>query len=175
MQLTPVIQKFILHWGEMGTKWGINRTIAQIQALLYVAPEALSAEEISETLNVARSNVSNSLKELLNWRIIKIEPLLGERKDHFKSIEDPWELFKIIMIERKRREIDPALEVLRECLKEATEKTPLEKHSKKKLKELHDFMEISTAWFEQLSSLPVKSLTKFFKFGHKMKKIFKIG
>jgi len=175
MQLTPLTQKYILHWGEMGTKWGINRTIAQIQALLYISPEALSAEEIAETLSVARSNVSNSLKELLNWRIIKIEPLLGERKDHFKSIEDPWELFKIIMTERKRREIDPALDVLKECLKEATGKSALDIHSKKKLTELHDFMEISTSWFEQLGSLPVKSLTKFFKFGHKMKKIFKIG
>src|SRR5438309_11938563 len=114
--LSPVQQKFVLHWGEMGTRWGINRTVAQIHALLYVSPKPLDAEEIAETLGVARSNVSTSLKELQGWGIVKVVHVMGDRRDHFESVKDVWSLFQIIMDERKKREIDPTLAVLRECV-----------------------------------------------------------
>jgi len=114
-KLSPVEQKFILHWGEMGTRWGINRTVAQIHALLYLAPRPLNAEDIASTLSVARSNVSTSLKELQGWRIVKLVHVLGDKRDHFESLKDPWELFRMVLDERKRREIDPTLHVLREC------------------------------------------------------------
>ena len=104
MQLSPVQQKFILHWGEMGTRWGINRTVAQIHALLYVWPEPLNAEEIAETLSVARSNVSTSLKELQSWRIVKLVHVMGDKRDHFESMKDVWEMFRVVLDERKRRE-----------------------------------------------------------------------
>src|SRR5437762_2473532 len=117
--LTPVQQKFILHWGKMGTQWGINRTVAQIHALLYLSPKPLNAEEIADTLTVARSNVSSSLWELQGWRIVKIVHVMGDRRDHFESIQDPWELFRIVLDERKRREIDPTLALLRECVADA--------------------------------------------------------
>src|SRR5438445_2537861 len=104
--LTPIQQKFILHWGEMGTRWGINRTVAQVHALLYISPKPLNAEEIADTLTVARSNVSNSLKELQAWGIVRIVHVMGDRRDHFESLKDVWELFQIILNERKRREID---------------------------------------------------------------------
>src|SRR5213592_2706618 len=114
-KLSPVQQKFILHWGEMGTRWGINRTVAQIHALLYLSPRPLHAEEIAKTLSVARSNVSTSLRELQSWGIVRIVHVLGDRRDHFESLKDVWEMFRIILEERKRREIDPTLRALQEC------------------------------------------------------------
>src|SRR2546430_859333 len=116
--LTPVAQKFILHWGEMGTRWGINRTVAQVHALLFLSPRPVPADEIAETLAVARSNVSTSLRELQGWRIVRVVHVLGDRRDHFESIKDVWEIFRIVSEERKRREIDPTLRVLDECVQE---------------------------------------------------------
>ena len=104
MTLTEVQQKFVLHWGEMGTRWGINRTVAQIHALLYISPKPLNAEDIAETLAVARSNVSTSLKELQGWRIVKLVHVLGDKRDHFESMRNVWEMFRIVLDERKRRE-----------------------------------------------------------------------
>src|SRR5579872_1448881 len=117
--LTPIAEKFVLHWGEMGTRWGINRTVAQIHALLYLSSRPLNAEEIAETLSVARSNVSTSLKELQGWGIVKVVHVLGDRRDHFESMKDVWEMFRVIVEQRKRRELDPTLALLRECAAEA--------------------------------------------------------
>ena len=119
MRLSPVQQKFILHWGEMGTRWGINRTVAQVHALLYLSPEPLTAEQITETLAVARSNVSTSLRELQAWGIVRVVHVLGERRAHFEALKDVWEMFQIILDERKKRECDPTLHVLRELAAEA--------------------------------------------------------
>src|ERR1700726_742686 len=116
--LTPVGQNFILHWGELGTRWGINRTVAQVHALLFLAPRPLPADEISTTLAVARSNVSTSLRELQGWGIVRVVHVLGDRRDHFESIKDVWGLFRIVSEERKRREIDPTLQAIRECVRE---------------------------------------------------------
>src|SRR5229473_6287253 len=114
--LSPVAQKFILHWGEMGARWGVNRTVAQVHALLFLSPRPLHAEEIARTLSVARSNVSTTLRELQGWRIVRAVSVLGDRRQHFESMKDVWEMFRIIVEERKRREIDPTLEMLRVCL-----------------------------------------------------------
>src|ERR1700726_1533269 len=116
--LTPVAQKFILHWGEMGTRWGINRTVAQVHALLFLAPKPVPADEIAATLSVARSNVGTSLRELQGWGIVRVVHVLGDRRDHFESIKDVWEIFRIVSEERKRREIDPTLQAIRECVRE---------------------------------------------------------
>ena len=113
MILAPTIQKYILHWGEMGTRWGVNRTVAQIHALLFLSNQPLPAEDIAETLAVARSNVSNSLKELQSWGLVRITHLAGDRRDHFVALQDVWEIFRVIVEERKKREIDPTLTVLR--------------------------------------------------------------
>src|SRR5713101_3583977 len=118
-ELTPITTRFILHWGEMATRWGINRTVAQIHALLFVSVKPLHAEEIAQTLSVARSNVSTSLKELQSWGIIRVVHVLGDRRDHFESMKDVWELYRQVMDERKRREIDPTLSMLRDCVIEA--------------------------------------------------------
>src|ERR1043165_1528734 len=118
-KLSPVQQQFILHWGEMGTRWGINRTVAQIHALLYLSPEPLDAEEIAKTLGIARSNVSTSLRELQGWGIVKLVHVLGDKRDHFDSLKDVWEMFRIVADERKKREIDPTLNMLRTCIAQA--------------------------------------------------------
>src|SRR5205809_5143672 len=119
MQLTPVMQKFVLHWGEMGTRWGINRTVAQIHALLYLSAKPLNAEEIVETLGVARSNISTSLRELQNWGIVRVVHVMADRRDHFESLKDVFAMFRIIARERKKREIEPTLRVLRDCIDES--------------------------------------------------------
>ena len=106
MKLTSLTRKYILHWGEMGTRWGINRTVAQVHALLFVSPKPLNAEEISLTLSVARSNVSTSLKELQNWGLVKVIHVLGDRRDHFETYKDVWALFQIVIQERMRREVE---------------------------------------------------------------------
>src|SRR5512141_1834592 len=117
--LSPVQQKFILHWGEMGTRWGINRTVAQIHALLFITQKPLNAEDIVQALNVARSNVSTSLKELQGWGIVKLTHVLGDKRDHFESMKDVWEMFRVVLDERKKREIDPTIALLRACVAEA--------------------------------------------------------
>src|SRR5215472_569984 len=139
MKLSPVQQKFVLHWGEMGTRWGINRTVAQIHALLYISPNPLHAEEIAETLNVARSNVSTSLKELQSWRIVKLVHVLGDKRDHFESMKDVWEMFRVVLDERKRREIDPTIAILGECITEAGKGKDTDKSTGERLRELHLF------------------------------------
>ena len=113
MKITPLMEKYVLHWGEMGTRWGVNRTVSQIHALLYLSPEPLTAEQITNTLNVARSNVSNSLKELQSWGLVSMIHVLGDRRDHFVVKGDTWEMLMTIVEERKRREIEPIFTMLR--------------------------------------------------------------
>src|ERR1700758_727113 len=115
MRLTTVMQRYIIHWGEMGSRWGVNRSVAQIHALLYLSPQPLHAEEIAETLGIARSNVSMGLKELLSWELVQVSHTLGDRRDFFQAPQDPWEVIRIVVGGRKRREIDPTLTFLRDC------------------------------------------------------------
>src|SRR6476660_9928920 len=152
--LPLVAQKFILHWGEMGTRWGINRTVAQVHALLFLSPVPMPADEISTTLAVARSNVSTCLRELQGWGIVKIVHVLGDRRDHFESQKDVWELFRQVLDERKRREVDPTLTILRDCVIEAEKAGRDEKYAKERLSDLLDFFETTTAWYQQLRRLP---------------------
>src|SRR5204862_1963582 len=146
-KLSPVQQKFVLHWGEMGTRWGINRTVAQIHALLYLSPRSLNAEEIASTLGVARSNVSTSLKELQGWGIVKRVHVLGDQRDHFESMKDVWEMFRVVLDERKKREIDPTLAVLRTCIAEAEKDKATDAHTQQRLRDLAEFFEMTTAWY----------------------------
>src|SRR6185436_3158527 len=140
--LSSVAQKFILHWGEMGTRWGINRTVAQIHALLYLSPKPLPAEDIASTLSVARSNVSNSLWELQSWGVAKVVHVMGDHRDHFESLKDVWNMFEIVLDERKRREIDPTVKMLRESVAELEEnKTEADAYTKERLEEMLDFFD----------------------------------
>jgi DNA-binding transcriptional regulator GbsR (MarR family) len=169
MKLTPVMERFILHWGEMGTRWGINRTVAQIHALLFVSGKPLHAEEIADTLSIARSNVSTSLRELQNWGIVKVVHLLGDRRDHFETMKDVWQMFRIVLEERKRREIDPTITVLAECVAEAEKSSDSETYQR--LQELQSFLETVSNWYEQVKKMPTASLIKIIKLGGRVQRL----
>jgi DNA-binding transcriptional regulator GbsR (MarR family) len=156
--LTPVAQKFVLHWGEMGTKWGINRTVAQVHALLFLSPHPVPADEISTTLSVARSNVSTSLRELQGWGIVRVVHVLGDRRDHFETIKDVWEIFRTVSEERKRREIDPTLRALAECVQELKSGAQGEAYTRERLESMLDFLTIMTGLFEEVLRMPVSAL-----------------
>ncbi len=171
MNLTPTIQKYILHWGEMGARWGVNRTVAQIHALLFLANEPLHAETIAETLSVARSNVSNSLKELQSWGLVRITHVAGDRRDHFLALQDVWEIFRVIVEERKKREIDPTLAVLRACAVEAESDPQLEQATKLKMEQVLDFLEMLTATYDDYKHLPPATMQRFLKMGGKVARL----
>jgi DNA-binding transcriptional regulator GbsR (MarR family) len=156
--LTPVAQKFILHWGEMGTRWGINRTVAQVHALLFISPKPVNAEDIANTLSVARSNVSTSLRELQGWGIVRVVHVLGDRRDHFESVKDVWEIFRIVAEERKRREIDPTLRVLRECVEEIHGTGEADKYTRERLETMLEFLSAMTGLFEEVVRMPAGTL-----------------
>lgn len=168
MELSEIQRKFILHWGEMGTRWGINRTVAQIHALLYVSPEPLNAETIAATLSVARSNVSTSLRELQGWGICKIVHKLGDRRDHFTTLPDVWEMYTIVMDERKRREIDPTTELLKELVAESDASKSPDTYTRKRLGEMLEFIETMSTWYEQFRKLPRSAYVKMAQMGSKL-------
>ncbi|QYF92137.1 GbsR/MarR family transcriptional regulator [Massilia sp. PAMC28688] len=171
MALGPTEQKFILHWGEMGTRWGVNRTVAQIHALLFLANRPLSAEDIAEALGVARSNVSNSIKELQSWKLIRVTHLLGDRRDHFVALQDVWEIFRVIVEERKRREIDPTLTMLRECAIEGGSDSALEPASLARMNEVLGFLDMLGASYDDYKHLPPATLQRFLKMGGKVARL----
>ena len=166
--LSPVTQKFVLHWGEMGARWGINRTMAQIHALLFLSEKPLHAEDICDLLGVARSNVSTSLRELQNWQVVKITHVMGDRRDHFEAIKDVFEMFRTIAIERKKREVDPTLGALRECIAETDPADPSDAYTRQRLKDLEEFFETGNHWFEKVSRLPSGRVRQAMKLGDKL-------
>ena len=175
MELTPLTQKFVLHWGEMGSRWGINRTVAQIHALLFLSPKPLDAEEIAQTLDVARSNVSNSLRELQGWGIVRVVHVLGDRRDHFESMKDVWEMFRIVIDERKKRETDPTLAMLRESVAEAKKPGQADAYTRQRLEDMLEFFELMTHWCEQTRRLPTAAVVRLVKMGDKVVKLLGIG
>lgn len=156
-ELSEVQKKFILHWGEMGARWGINRTVAQVHALLYLSPKPLHAEEIANSLNVARSNVSNSLRELQGWGVVRVTHQLGDRRDHFETMTDVWEMFRIIIEERKRREIDPMLPLLDECLRELGDGAD-DKYTRERIAAMQEFMTAMTQLYDEAKGFPLGTL-----------------
>src|SRR5438309_5681380 len=165
--LSPIAQKFVLHWGEMGTRWGINRTVAQIHALLFLSKKPLPADEIARALSIARSNVSNSLRELQNWGIVRVVHILGDRRDHFESMKDVFEMFRVIARERKKREIDPTLQVLQRCIAEAGKAKSADRYTRERLTDLLQFFELAETAYLQLEKLPTAALLKMAKMGDK--------
>ncbi|MEM9883924.1 MAG: MarR family transcriptional regulator [Planctomycetota bacterium] len=171
MKLTPVQEKFVLHWGEMGTRWGVNRTVAQVHALLYLSEDPLPADAIVDTLGVARSNVSTSIRELQGWGIVHTVPVFGERRDHFTTTADVWEMFQTILDERKKREIDPTLAILRECVEQAESSGKEDDHTLTRIRELHDLLGNLSRWYTQVRTLPTGAVIKFVKMGSKVWKV----
>ena len=165
------MKKFMLHWGELGTRWGINRTVAQIHALLYLSPKPLNSEDIAETLSIARSNVSTSLKELQSWGIVKVIHEFGDRKDYFESEKDVWEMARIVLDERKKREIDPTLTILRECLLDSANKADGDEYADKKLKEMLEYFEQIVSWYNLMSTMSTDNVRRLIKLGSGVKKV----
>lgn len=168
MDLTPVMQRYILHWGEMGARWGTNRSVAQIHALLYLAGRPMHAEEIAETLTIARSNVSNSLKELQGWGLIRLTHLPGDRRDHFEARTDPWDMLTLIVEGRKKREIDPTLEMLAACVAEADADRTTPPEVKARLREMQGFMIGLDRWYVQVRQIPRPTLIRLIGLGAKV-------
>jgi len=170
MDLSPTLSRFVLHWGEMGTRWGVNRTVAQIHALLYITARPMHAEEIVDTLKVARSNVSNSLRELQGWNLVKLVHVAGDRRDHFETSKQVWELLRTIVKERQRREIEPTVAVLRELLADpGISKDPAE--ATLRMQETLELLETLTLWSDEMLRLDTETLTKVLKLGAKIKKL----
>ncbi len=173
MELTPIQQNFIMHWGEMGEKWGLNRTIAQIHGLLYLSPHPLTAEEISETLSVARSTVSVGLHELQDWGIIKVVHVLGERTDRFEIKGDVWEMFRWIVDYRKRREVDPTLNMLRQAAAEL-EQGQEETHTKVRMGEMLALFETADSLYAQVQNIPTRTIVRIARMNNIVSKLLKL-
>src|SRR3954451_2667424 len=161
----PEVQAFILHWGEMGTNWGVNRSVAQIHALLYLSDRPINAEDISDTLKLARSNVSTALKELQSYAIVRRTHVAGDRRDHFVAETDLWELLMRISAERKRREVDPTIELLARLKDQIAERKDVPEHVRQRIDRMHEFISTLTNWYDQVRRLPKPTLVVLMKLG----------
>jgi len=165
MQMSPAVEKYVLHWGEMGTRWGTNRTVAQIQALLYLSPRPLRADEIVDLLSVARSNVSTSIRELQSYGLVKMIHVLGDRRDYFESVSDVWELFRIIIEQRKQRELNPTLSMLRNCAQEVEAEEDTDPVTKERIRNMLGFVESTSEWYDKIREVPTEKLQKLMRLG----------
>ena len=165
VKLPAAVQRFVLHWGEMGAVWGTNRSVGQIHALLYLSDKPLAAEELADTLGLARSNVSNSLKELIGWNLIRRVHVMGDRRDFYAAESDLWEMVTRIAEGRKAREVDPTLDMLRVCLKEANSDPFMSATARGRIAQMHDFVTLLDGWAEQMRRVPRAKLTLLMKLG----------
>ncbi|MBP33155.1 MarR family transcriptional regulator [Methylobacterium sp.] len=168
--LPAAVERFVLHWGDLGGQWGVNRSVAQIHALLYLSERPLTAEDIAGTLGIARSNVSTSLRELLGWNLIRRVPVMGERRDHYVAETDLWEMVTRIAAGRKEREIDPAIAALRACVAEADADPALGAVAKRRLRTMLDFTETMERWYGQMLNVPRGTLAKLIRLGGRIVK-----
>ncbi len=165
MTLTAPMNEFILHWGEMGTRWGVNRTVAQVHALLYLSPDPLTAEEIADTLTVARSNVSTSLRELQNWKLVDVVSRMGDRRDFFHTSHDVWTLFLIVIEQRVEREIVPTLTILRRLSADSRTDRSTPKEVSGRIAAMLDFLGDMHTWYSQIRTLPPSTLRALMRIG----------
>lgn len=170
--LSPIRRRFVMHWGEMGSRWGVNRTVAQIHALLFLSGRPMHAEEIAEILQVARSNVSNSLKELQNLNLVRVIHIFADRRDHFETSKDVWELMRTVVRERKSREFDPTVGVLKECMADPGYVTE-DKDTRKRIEDTHGLMVAMSSWGEEMLRMEPATLMKVMKLGSKIQKLMR--
>ncbi len=165
--MSPLLASFVSHFGEMGSRWGINRTVGQIYALIYVSPVPLHADHIADTLAFSRSNVSMGLKELQAWRLVKLRHIQGDRREYFDAPGDAWETFRTLLEERRRREIEPTLTMLRDALLQEVS-TPDDQHAQARMREMHDLIAMTSSWFDDMQRLDAKTLSQLMKMGAKV-------
>ena len=173
MNLTPLAQEFVLHFGEMGSRWGINRTVGQIYALLFVSARPLNADEIADALQFSRSNVSMGLKELESWRLTRLQHLPNDRREYFSAPEDVWAIFRTLAEERRKREVDPTLSMLRSALLAAPSSAE-DKFAQQRMKEMHDLIEMATMWFNDVQRLEPDTLKQLMKLGSRVQKLLEM-
>jgi DNA-binding transcriptional regulator GbsR (MarR family) len=174
-KLPPAVEQFVLRWGDMGGQWGVNRSVAQIQALLYLSDRPLTAEDIADTLGMARSNVSNSIRELLGWKLIRRVPVLGDRRDHYEAEADLWQIMTHIARGRKEREIDPAVAALRHVLETADGDPLISPTARARLKEMQGFLGTLDTWFSQMVTVPPATLMALMKLGTRVVSLVSLG
>lgn len=170
MQLSPLKQRFVLHFGEMGSRWGINRTVGQIYALLYASREPINADEIAEALGFSRSNVSIGLKELESWKLVRLTHKPGDRREYFSAPDDIWTIFRTLAEERRKREIDPTLSLLRDVMLESPG-DPDDRHAQARMKEMYRLITLVTTWFDDVQKLDADALQQLMKMGAKVQKL----
>ena len=175
LSLAPAVERFVLHWGDLGSQWGVNRSVAQIQALLYLSERPLNAERIAETLGMARSNVSTSLKELMAWKLVRRVPVLGDRRDHYEAETDLWEMVTRIAQGRKEREIDPAAAALRACLAAAEGDSRVGEVALRRLTEMSRFIETVDRWYDQMLGVPAAKIMALMRMGAKVVSLLSLG
>ena len=173
--LSPAVQEFVLRWGDLGGQWGVNRSVAQIQALLYLSDRPLTAEDIAEVLGLARSNVSNSIRELIGWKLIRRVPMLGDRRDHYEAEADLWQILTRISQGRKEREIDPAVAAIRKALEAAEGDTAISKVARARLHEMQGFLTTLDTWFGQMLAVPPATLMRLIKLGSRVVTLLNLG
>ena len=174
-KLPPAVERFILHWGEMGDRWGVNRSVSQIHALLYLSERPLTADEIAATLGLARSNVSTSIRELMAWNLIRRVPVKGDRREHFEAETDLWEIAMRIAAVRKERELDPAVEALRSCVAQAEHDPKLHPLAARRLKEMLAFVDMLDRWYAQMLTVPKPKLATLVRLGTRIISLLPIG
>ncbi len=172
--MQPLIQTFVMHFGEMGSRWGINRTVSQIYALLFVSPQPLNADAIVETLGVSRSNVSMGLKELQSWRLVETELRPGDRRLYYRAPDDVWAIFRTLAEERQRREVDPTLSMLRSALL-SEPSTDSEKYAQERMTQMYEFIEMLTGWYADIQRLSPKTLTRLMGLGARVGRFLEPG
>ncbi|MGV3726334.1 GbsR/MarR family transcriptional regulator [Hydrogenophaga sp.] len=171
--LPPLNREFVAHFGEMGSRWGINRTVGQIYALLFISPTALNADEIAETLEFSRSNVSMGLKELQAWRLVRLRHQPGDRREYFEAPADVWEIFRVLAEERRRREVEPTLSMLRTALLE-TPKTDAERHAQARMREMHDLIDRLMTWFDDVQKLAPETAMQLMGMGATVTRVLEL-
>jgi DNA-binding transcriptional regulator GbsR (MarR family) len=172
LNVTPLVQSFVAHFGEMGSRWGINRTVGQIYALLYVTEQPLHADDIGEKLGMSRSNVSIGMKELQAWGLVRLSRIPGDRREYFTSLGDVQEIFRVVAAERRRREIAPTLSVLRESLLVKV-KSPEDAFAQERMREMHELVDTANNWFDDLQRMSPESMAQLMKMGSKVQKLLR--
>ncbi|MEK8087390.1 GbsR/MarR family transcriptional regulator [Aquabacterium sp. A3] len=172
--LTPLVRSFVSHFGEMGSRWGINRTVGQIYALIFVSPQPLHADAIAEALEFSRSNVSMGLKELQAWRLVHLKHFPGDRREYFEAPQDAWEVFKTLAEERRRREIEPTLSMLRNALLEDPA-NEADRIAQQRMKGMHDLIELMTRWFDDIQGMDPKTLAQLMTLGAKVGRLLEFA
>ena len=173
MNLPPLTQRFVMHFGEMGSRWGINRTVGQIYAFLYVSPQPRNADEIGEALGFSRSNVSMGLKELQSWNLVRLNHQPGDRREYFQAPEDVWAIFRTLASERRKREIEPTLTMLRDALMEQPG-VPEDQHAQARMQQMHSFIELMTDWLDDVQKMDSETLASLMKMGSRVQKLLEV-